>query len=201
VLSQALIEHWDGHQWSLVSDAQTGGAAQLSAVAARSVRDVWAAGTTGSGDSIAPLIEHWNGQQWAVVPGAPIFNATIAAIAATSSTDIWIAGEAGQGDGFHSLFEHWDGTRWRIVRPSTGQTGDVNSLLAVGPRDVWAIGSYRKNRCGPDWALIQRWDGTAWRRVASPHDGFAMVERSPALSAAGTASMNRTSAHRLEIDG
>jgi hypothetical protein len=172
VLPQALIEHWDGHHWNLVADAQTGTVAQLSTVAALSPQDVWAAGTTGSGDSLTPLVEHFNGQQWAVVPVVPIFNATIATIAATSSTDVWIAGEAGQGDSFHSLFEHWDGTRWRIVPPATGPTGDVNSLLAVGPRDVWAIGSYRKNvSCGPDWALIQRWDGTAWHRVPSLHDG------------------------------
>jgi hypothetical protein len=170
-LSQALIEHWDGHQWSLVSDAQTGGVAQLSAVAALSPRDVWAAGTSGSGDTFAPLIEHWNGQQWTIVPSAPVSKSTITAIAATSSTDVWIAGWAGQGDRIHSHFEHWDGNRWRVVPPSTGQTGDVNSLLAVGPRDVWAIGSYRNSVCGPDWALIQHWDGTAWHRVSSPHDG------------------------------
>jgi hypothetical protein len=170
-LPQALIEHWDGHHWNLVPDAQTSGVAQLSAVAALSPQDVWAAGTSGSGDSFAPLIEHWNGQQWTSMPGAPASKATIGAIAATSSTDVWMAGEAGQGDGIHSFFEHWDGTRWRVVPASTGQTGDVNSLLAVGPRDVWAIGSYRKGVCGPDWALIQRWDGTAWHRVPSPDDG------------------------------
>lgn len=170
-MPQTLIEHWDGHRWNLVAGAPAGGASGLSAVAALSPDHVWAAGTSRAGDSNTPLIERWNGKEWAIVPGAPVSNVRIGAIGAISSTDAWIAGEAGQGEGVHSLFVHWDGTRWRIVPPATGQTDDVNSLTALGPSDVWAVGSYRKNSCGPDWALIQRWDGNAWHRVSSPHDG------------------------------
>src|SRR5437879_4702763 len=73
--SQALIEHWNGTQWSVVSSPQPNGwTSDLVGVAAISSNDVWAVGSYVTTTSTFILIEHWDGTQWSIVsspnPGA-----------------------------------------------------------------------------------------------------------------------------------
>ena len=69
--SQAIIEHWDGTRWSVVtSPSPSATATTLTGIAAASATDIWAAGTTGSpesGGARDPLLEHWDGTQWTAV--------------------------------------------------------------------------------------------------------------------------------------
>jgi hypothetical protein len=58
---QTLAEHWDGTAWKTVPSPDPGGAANpatLSAVAAASTTDAWAAGHYCNGSAFQTLIEH-----------------------------------------------------------------------------------------------------------------------------------------------
>lgn len=93
---QTLIEHWNGHKWSIVSSPSPGSALNfLFGITAASANSVWAVGgfqNTSSPDQA--LIEYWNGQTWSVVsspsPGL-VFN-TLFGIAAVSTSNLWAVG-------------------------------------------------------------------------------------------------------------
>lgn len=100
-----LLLHWNGKQWLSVSGpAPTSqqGSYQLSAVAARSSADVYAAGTaydygaSASGPQSQALVERWDGTSWRVVqvPQPGLADDTLAAIAALpgSHGDVWAVG-------------------------------------------------------------------------------------------------------------
>src|SRR5207248_7258711 len=65
-----LIEHWNGHQWSIVPSPSPGaGFNALPSVAALAANNVWAVGYYTNGEvPILTLIEHWDGTSWSVVP-------------------------------------------------------------------------------------------------------------------------------------
>ena len=72
---QALLEHWDGTQWSLVDSPIAGNATLLLAASALSSSDVWGVGYIQTSDvQFLPVTEHWDGSSWKVVtppdPGA-----------------------------------------------------------------------------------------------------------------------------------
>jgi hypothetical protein len=67
--SRALIEHWNGTRWSIVPSPSVGPTVSiLTAVAALSTNDVWAAGHSSTNTTYSTLVKHWNGRKWAIVP-------------------------------------------------------------------------------------------------------------------------------------
>lgn len=73
---QALIEHWNGAQWSVVrSPAVDLRITTVTGIAPFASNDIWAVGTSGTptDDGIRePLLEHWDGGTWTVVPAAGV---------------------------------------------------------------------------------------------------------------------------------
>ncbi len=125
----ALIEHWNGASWSVVSSPRVGHGAFLSAVMAISSNDVWAAG---SNNSSGVLMEHWNGTSWSVVSSPAFTNVgPIRGISADASNDVWAIGTA--------TTLHWNGQTWsQVPAPSTFRG---NAVTALSPTNVWAAGS------------------------------------------------------------
>src|SRR5258707_1176172 len=122
----ALVEHWNGSAWSVVSLAPPQNGAPnsvLNAVAALSGSNVWVAGAYyGQGPEQA-LIEHWNGQNWTMVPGDVSSSAftIFSGLAAVSANDIWGVGTGAQsgvqgcGAAQGATMQHWNGARWSAV--------------------------------------------------------------------------------------
>jgi hypothetical protein len=159
----ALIEHWDGSQWSVVPSPTVGaGDTVLNAVTAVSANDIWAAGWHRNAATLVtqPLTEHWDGQAWSVVasptlPGSP---SLFFGIAAASTNDVWAVGRTGRHAA--TLIEHWDGTSWTVAATPPG--GPVLSAVSVASaNDVWAVGG----------GLTEHWDGTSWTVVPGPTVG------------------------------
>jgi hypothetical protein len=185
-----LIEHWDGAQWSQVSQPVTT-SAQLKAVAAVNTSDVWAVGT--EGDIVTPLLtEHWDGRQWTVVPapdlGEPSNTGSLSGVAAIASNDAWAVGSTNQV-GSTALTIHWDGTQWtQVLAPSAV----LSAVAAAGPSDVWAVGNN-----GTDLAAILHWDGQSWSQATLPDLGgpaqlnSVTVHTANDVWAAGTISTNQ----------
>lgn len=189
---RSLIEHWNGHQWSIVPGPNNpSNGNQLRGVAAVSANDVWAVGIAGFGTT---LVEHWNGSRWSVItsPNGSQFGSRLFGVTAISATNIWAVGnyspEGGENPPADTLIEHWNGHHWSII-PSPNVSGAFASLLlgvtGVSARDVWAVGETISDRTR---ALIEHWNGATWQMVASPtgtsESSFRAVIRVPGPKAA-----------------
>lgn len=108
-----LIERWTGSRFVRVS--QPAGSGDLAAVTVLGKSGAYAAGETGSGDT---LVEHSNGKRWArVAAPSPADGGFLAAVAATRS------GKFVEAAGWHSpdpdevpLIEQGNGRTWHITR-------------------------------------------------------------------------------------
>ena len=139
----ALIEHWDGTRWKVVSNPNVSSPG-LTAVTAIATNDVWSVGSYSPNNNANTLAEHWNGTKWSMVssPNAPksSFN-KLNAVAAVASKNVWSVGE----DTLNSaLTEHWNGTQWKLVSsPMVGAVANLNGVTVVpGTRQLWAVGGF-----------------------------------------------------------
>jgi len=95
---RTLIEHWDGHQWTVVRSPNPGtdpNGNALWGVVTVSPHDVWAVGSVGgvldAFPTTKPLIVHWNGSAWSRV-AAPGTGQLLAAAAEPSGTGVTAVG-------------------------------------------------------------------------------------------------------------
>lgn len=147
----ALMEHWDGHKWSIVSHPASQLSGNLTAISVISAKNIWVVGQylpTGNDATFQTLAEHWDGTQWSIIPTANITgsNNLFADIKALSASNIWAVG-ASQSNNYQSsqtLIEHWNGTKWNIVT-SPNPDPNNNFLSAVtrspGSTGLWAVGN------------------------------------------------------------
>jgi hypothetical protein len=162
--TKTLIEHWDGHAWSIVPSADPSGSDnELAGVSALAADDVWTVGyaTTPTGDRT--LVEHWDGHTWSVVDSPnPGGQAALAAVSFSSPTDGWAVGSKGVSAVTTALALHWDGHTWS-VKTTPNLSNKENQLLEVdarAPGDVYAVG-YHDDGTGHR-TLVMHWNGTAW---------------------------------------
>jgi hypothetical protein len=198
--AHAIIDHWNGHRWRVVSNLLSGRYSRLSAVTALSPKDVWAVGVAGvdTGKRVMErtLTVHWNGKVWKRIPSpspatpytpAGLKDDSLAAVAGSSSGDVWAVGsyylQTANGDhAMHPLVLHWNGVRWtQVTSPDpAGPThrSFLYGVTAPSPSGVWAVGSAARH--GNQHALAERWDGTRWNIVP--------VTRNPLFGVSGLSS-------------
>jgi hypothetical protein len=152
----SLIEHWNGSNWSIVSNPTLYPSQDLYGIAAVSANDIWAVGKYGF-TPYGALIEHWNGTQWSAVtnPGTQALHG----VTALASNNVWAVGD--------SEILHWNGTSWSIVPDpqSTSSSGDyLRAVAAVSASDIWAVG-YAEVASGEGYTyrpVIEHGDGSSW---------------------------------------
>lgn len=144
-----LIEHYDGHSWTIVPSVYPRPSQynSLYAIAAISGSDIWAVGYANAnsmGKNGAALIEHWDGTKWTLADSPIGGNATaLYGIAALSSTNIWVVGYTTTSSiQYLPITEQWNGTKWTIVAPPN--PGKVAQLFSASTANgsVWAVGAY-----------------------------------------------------------
>ena len=150
--SLALVEHWDGKAWSVVSTSalSSGNNVLLLNVSALSARDVWAVGSYNTSDySSNTLVEHWDGSQWSIVSD-PTFKAstTLSGVVALSKNNVWAVGnsfDVSNPNGVSTtLIEHWNGKNWSVVsspNPS-GQFATLNTIARLPGTSSLLAGGY-----------------------------------------------------------
>ncbi len=116
--AKALIEQWDGSQWSVVASPNPASYVNsLEGVAVISATDIWAVGYYSNRNHTGgTLIEQWDGSQWNFVPSpnpGPSTN-TLNGVAMVSVTDIWAVGDYFSKKN-HTLTEYWNGSQWSVV--------------------------------------------------------------------------------------
>jgi hypothetical protein len=175
--------HYDGGSWDVVPTDPATGQATLSDVWQVSSNDVWAVGSSWTGDR--PVAEHWDGSAWhdVPVPDPTPYDDQLSSVAGSAPDDLWAVGSA--GGGFQTLAEHWDGTAWTRV-PTPNQGSFQQALADVSVRrdgGGFAVGSFDTNDAGADRTLVERFAG-GWTIQPSPNPARARdvllgVDRGP----------------------
>ena len=183
---QALIEHWDGTEWSIATSATKSSDFDhyLNGVTCRSASDCWAVGYHNFGSTWQTLVEHWDGTAWTIIDSPSTsethFN-VLSSVTCMSASDCWAAGSYSvcyycPGSAWQTLILHWDGTSWSIVdspNTSPGQSNTLSDVTCTSASDCWAAGSYnvvnQSSGTSHKRTLIAHWDGAAWTRADSPN--------------------------------
>jgi hypothetical protein len=171
--NRALVEHWNGSRWQLVTVPQPkANKTLLDGITAVSATDIWAVGYTlnAHDEDQHTLIEHFDGTSWSIEPGS--VPGILSGVSAGTAGDVWAVGviPATISTLAKTLTEHWDGTRWQVVpSPSPGKFGDsLGAVTVAAPGDVWAAGDAITSRFDSSVAFTEHWNGTAWSTVPTP---------------------------------
>jgi hypothetical protein len=150
-----LIQHWDGHGWTVVPGPKPPGAtaAVLGIVTARTPTDAWATGWWLDADRrYHALVTHWDGTAWRLVtlPDLGTDSSYVDGVVAFSHNDVWVLGTTGftvtnpadpydPGTGT-PLALHWNGTGWTAMSTAVSG-GKFFDAVRVGADELWGIGA------------------------------------------------------------
>ena len=97
VANQAVIEHWNGTAWSIVTSPA--GLISVDRISAASATDIWASGqaprqTIGGVPVPVARTLHWNGTAWSAMPGPTGSdpNTEVTGLSALPSGEAWTVG-------------------------------------------------------------------------------------------------------------
>jgi hypothetical protein len=205
----ALVEHWNGHTWSIMTSPNPTGFQYhvLSGVSCPSATSCYAVGDS-QGSSTQALVEHWDGHTWSAMPrptptGTDDWNLGAVSCSSTASCfavgSYWVGGAAySAGAVQKSLSERWDGHTWSIVTSPNPTSATLTGLGAVScptPAHCFAVGAFERDVSRGalgvgtvEQTLVEEWNGHTWSIMTSPNPiqsgGF------------GTLVLNAVSCHR-----
>lgn len=156
--SKALVEHWNGAKWAIVTAPGVVGD-NLENVTAPSVSNVTILGINHG----ALVVLHYNGESWTrTMPPMPLnSNGQVdnpAAMTALSATDVWI--------NVIGAVDHWNGKSWKGIRVDTSETDpscgvSIGGIHAISDTDVWFT---TNQQCNSDSTTVvgnlDQWNGT-----------------------------------------
>lgn len=176
----SLIEHWNGHKWSVVPGAKTGAcAAFLNGVAASSAASAWAVGYCGKSASHRPIIERWNGKHWSVQPSPGTTASAVSQLngVAVTGSSAWAVGEYKSNGRTIPLIEHWNGHAWQVqASPDPSPQGaELAGVTAVSADSAWAVGAVLTASPAETQSLIEHWNGHGWHIQPSISPGSENV--------------------------
>ena len=188
---RALIEHWNGTAWSVVSAPQPGVRRDLLySASAVSPDNVWAVGDQEApGGPFETLAEHWDGHTWSVVPTPDPGSAGnhLYGVSAVGPNDVWAVGQRLDGNGDSALIEHWDGRRWSVTpTPPLGTASAMLDAVAATPSGVWAVGKTEDAATGA-LPLVEIDLNGQWIHATLPPDGSAWTDLWGVTAANGVA--------------
>jgi hypothetical protein len=168
---RSLVEHWDGHRWTVVRLPQLGGLGDgLNAVDAAASGVVWAVGGSARARGPSqPLVLRLVGRSWSAIPApASLHSATLDGVAAGGGREAWVVGATRSSGGDRAFGLQADGRNWRVVQIDLAGalSVDLNAIWAAAPNDVWAVGSSFDGR----WyrPLVEHGVGGRWSSVPTP---------------------------------
>ena len=172
---QTLIEHWNGHKWTVVSHPAVTPPERFTDLARiPGTARAWAVGVTDTNATPKTLVQRSLGTTWAPVasPNQGTFPSELDGVAARTATDAWAVGSYNDGVG-KTLVERWNGSNWSVVPSPNAGTGNSNltEVAVHSTTSAWALGSKRVN--GTARVLAERWNGTVWKAIPFPAVGIS----------------------------
>jgi hypothetical protein len=178
----AIVEHWDGHGWSIQPSPNVPnplGAPVLPAML-WGVSCMSASTCTAVGQGWGTLAERNTGSGWSIQPSPnPVGGVFVVleSVSCPTATECIAVGKPGPGGG--PLVERWNGRTWSMQRvPIPG--GDAASMLTSvscpTATACTAIGTWRRGM------LAERWNGKRWSIQPSPHPSTVDTYQSATIS-------------------
>ena len=162
---EALIEHWDGGEWSVVPSFTPGDSSVLLGISALSATDIWAVGAWDQGLKHHGLIEHWDGFEWR--PVATDSPQDLNDVDLLSPTEGWVVGGG-------PYLAHWDGVHWNVVSAPAIEGGELHQVVTFSATDAWAVGAREVEGGGEhDETMLLHWDGSLWSLIDNPVATYA----------------------------
>lgn len=183
-VQKTLSVHWNGNEWKVVPTPNLGTKDNiLVAVASLAANDIWAFGSTWTGDEAwqrNPLTLHWDGTQWNQTNDPQSWVKDISAASVSPSGDLWVLGrESFESSQLASAVRIASNGQWRQLAMPTMKFASVTSMFAFSANEVWAVGDKRlgyPSDAGPSQigtrSLVMHWDGTAWSEVPGPDPSY-----------------------------
>jgi hypothetical protein len=166
----ALVESWNGSEWTVQSTPKPEGAvgAGLRGVSCASPTACTSVGSfrVGSGVS-SPLAERWNGTEWSIQTTPSPTGAKESALTDVScvsaSECIAVGSYVNSSSASVPFAERWNGATWSVqaVPSPEGSKFSVNGVSCTSPSACSAVGYYQ-NSSGVWVPLAERWNGTVW---------------------------------------
>ena len=153
----ALIEQWDGAQWSIAS--APAGVDALNDIACPSATTCIAVGTK---DGNRPAVLRWNGTIWSVDTSAMPSQFNNFNLLACSSPTHCFATSQGS-----IVVAEWNGHAWSPATvPRVSLYDGFNDLTCASATSCFAVG--QTVAAGVNQTLIEHWDGSSWSLMTSP---------------------------------
>jgi hypothetical protein len=139
---RTLIEHWNGHRWSVFPSPSPGSIVNvLQAISVVGPRDVWAVGMRRSeGHAARPLVLHYDGSSWTEAP-TPWIGGTdsdLFDVSSSPSAGTWAFGRRSDSHNTHPLVERLSARGWVRVHQAP-RWGSLHGGWAT-EHAVWTVG-------------------------------------------------------------
>jgi hypothetical protein len=169
----ALVEHWDGASWSIVSapvPTNNVGSA-LTGVSCSATNACMAVGWYQTDWAPVPLAERWDGAAWSLVSTPNPSNLAGIVISDVSCTAVNLCMAVGLksavGGDTPTLAARWDGATWTILptpAPAGAAAGsELDRVVCSSPTSCMAIGQFWSAPAPhPGLSFAERWDGATW---------------------------------------
>jgi hypothetical protein len=153
-VGHALIESWNGTEWSQVPDPGTGSLKGVSCVSAKRCVAV-------GGSPSGTLVESWNGRMWSTLEspnpdgsGTPRLNA-VSCVSARSC--VAVGSDSTYQGPSQTLVETSKGNRWSIVPSANSASGVsyLNGVSCVSSESCFGVGEDRATPNSPAQALVE----------------------------------------------
>ena len=160
-ISTTLIEHWNGHQWSVVPSPNYGRYPNvLTGVVAVSGNDAWAVGTYSNRLVPHAVIEHWNGRYWSLVrgPSEILHHYSLSAVTYAGGHRIIAVGQVFSGRTDRTLIIESNGRGWTVDQSADEGAGhnQLNAVVSTGDGAALAVGTYFDGRADRALVLTRR---------------------------------------------
>ncbi|HLI58674.1 MAG TPA: hypothetical protein VKV21_03320 [Solirubrobacteraceae bacterium] len=159
--SSALIEHWNGHRFTLASAPSV--LSYLLSISCAGARDCWAVGSLN-------VTEHFDGSRWRLVRLPAAFNVNQPpALSCRATTECWIVGQgkASPPRGPSMVALHLVRRSWRRITIPYGPREGSNFIFGVdcaSSTNCWAVGQRMRGfRTVASAPLAEQWNGSAWQ--------------------------------------
>ena len=168
--NQAMIESWNGTEWSTQTAATLpagGSNAQLNGVSCISAEFCTAVGLyTNSAKEVVTLAERWNGSAWSVQSTVNVSGglSTLTGVSCLSTSFCVAVGyNEASGRATAPLIEKWNGTEWsRMTSAEPEHSTVLNAVSCPSSSVCVATGKSGSN------AYAEAWNGTIWSTKSLP---------------------------------
>jgi hypothetical protein len=180
--TSAVIWKWSGTAWVTESIPNLGHGGSLTAIAATSSSNAWAAGSSGASfTSSVPVLLHWNGKSWVVVSFPKTYDKDYFGYLAASGSAVFVGGST-SGSASRPLLLDRTGSVWtaeKLPRLPTNAYLVALSATAASASGLWAL----TNSCAP----------TCSSQVLKPgKSGWSVVSVGKGLNLSGLAARTST---------